>query len=110
MTHALGCRSFWLWGLAGALLTLSLLGAASIGIFVLPFALLALWLAARTRRVWPEALGGLAGIAGVCLFIAWIQRGGGGLDSISWLVAGAVLGVLGIGGYALATRRLPPPI
>ncbi|HEY7629936.1 MAG TPA: hypothetical protein VH817_04510 [Thermoleophilaceae bacterium] len=53
---------FWLWAVPGALLALALLGLASIGMFVLPFALVALWAAWR----WApgrDAVGLLAGVA-----------------------------------------------
>ena len=108
MTHVARCGGFWLWGLAGALVTFSLLAALSIGMFFVPFALLATWLAARSSRRWPELLGGLAGAALICLVIAVLQRGPGGLDATPWLVAGAVLGALAVGGYALAARCLSP--
>jgi hypothetical protein len=108
VTHVARCGGFWLWGLAGALVTLTVVGAASIGIFVLPAAVLVLWLAARSSRLWPEALGGLAGAAAICFAIAWIQWEPGGLEATPWLVAGAVLGSLAVGGYALAARRLSP--
>jgi hypothetical protein len=38
-------RGFWLWAVSGALLALSVLGILTIGIFVLPFALMSLWVA-----------------------------------------------------------------
>jgi hypothetical protein len=90
---------------AGGLTTFSLLAAASIGLFVLPAALLALWIASRGAPRGPEPFGLFAGAAAVCFLITWIQREPGGLDSLPWLVAGLVLAALGIGGYAALERR-----
>lgn len=107
--HLVGCGRFWLWSVAGALVTFSLLAAASIGFLVLPFAALALFFVVPRTRNRAEVLGGLVGAAAVCLAIAWIQRGPGGFDGGSWLVAGIFLAVAGLAGYALLTRRHAPP-
>jgi hypothetical protein len=107
--HVNGCWRFWAWGLAGALIAFSLIAAASVGVFVLPFAALALAFAVRRTRDRAEMFGGLVGPAGVCLLIAWIQRGPGGFDAGPWLVAGIVLAVAGLAGYAVFARRLAPP-
>jgi hypothetical protein len=107
--HVAGCWRFWAWSLAGALIAFSLIAAASVGLFVLPFAALALFFAARTTRDRAEMFGGLVGAAAISLLIAWIQRGPGGLDAGPWLVAGIVLAVAGLAGYAVFGRRLAPP-
>jgi hypothetical protein len=104
-----GSWRFWLWSLAGALISFSLIAAASVGLFVLPFAALALFFVARQTRDRAEMLGGLVGAAAICLAIAWIQRGPGGLDAGPWLVAGIVLAAAGLAGYAVFARRLAPP-
>jgi hypothetical protein len=109
MTHALRCGRFWLWALAGGLLTFSVVGAASIGLFVLPLALAAIWFAFRAGRVWPEALGTLAGAAAVCFLIGYLQSEPGGFDSLPWFVAGCVLAPTGMVGYALLARRISRP-
>jgi hypothetical protein len=106
--HALGCARFWLWALAGALLAFSVVGAASIGLFVLPFAVIAFVFAARAMRNRAELLGLLAGAATICLLIGLIQLGGGGLDPRPWFAAGGVLGLVGVGGFALLGRGLTP--
>jgi hypothetical protein len=67
-------RSSWQslaeWTVGFALLTLSFLGMLSIGIFVLPVAAGALWLADRRNPFFPTApFGALMGIGCVCLFI-----------------------------------------
>jgi hypothetical protein len=45
----------------------------------------------------------------VCFLIAWIQREPGGFNSTTWLVAGSVLALGGIVGFALLTRRISRP-
>jgi hypothetical protein len=106
--HALGCARFWLWALAGALLAFAVVGAASVGLFVLPFAVIAFVFAARAMRNRAELLGVLAGVAAICLLIGLIQLGGGGLDPRPWFGAALVLGLLGVGGFALAGRGFAP--
>ena len=67
-----GWPAFLEWALALGLLALTIIGAASIGLFVAPFAVAALVLAARRNRSWPEAvLGGFAGVGVLCLFVAY---------------------------------------
>jgi len=120
-------REGWLvfaaWVLAGALVVFSLLGAASIGLFIAPLAAVAIWLAFRFGRAGPEMLGMVSGAGAVCLLIAFLNRGTtpcteqghtlspgeteagcGGLASTPWLVAGLVLVAAGIVAYALARR------
>jgi len=91
---------FAAWVLAGALLVFSLLSAASIGLFVLPVAAIAVWLALRFGRTWPETLGIVSGVGAVCLLIALLSR-----DAMPWLVAGVALLTAGVVAYALARRR-----
>jgi uncharacterized membrane protein len=105
--HRSSCARFWLWALAGGLLTFSVLAAASIGLFVVPFALGALWLAAASGRTWPESLGLLAGAGSVCFLIAYIQRHHDPVDPRPWLAAGIVLGVVSVVGYVALARRIP---
>jgi hypothetical protein len=123
-------RDGWLvfaaWVLAGALVALSLLGAASIGLFVAPLAAVAIWLVLRFGGAGPEMLGMVSGAGAVCLLIAFLNRGTtpctqeghglsageteascGGLDPTPWLVAGLVLVAAGAVAYALARRRTP---
>jgi hypothetical protein len=120
-------RNGWLvfgaWALAGALTVLSFLGAASIGLFIAPLAVAAVWLALRFGRVWPEVLGTVSGAGVICLLIALLNRlegttactsveegqvSCGGLDSTPWLVAGLVLVTAGAVAYFLARRSAHP--
>lgn len=105
--HRSSCAAFWLWALAGGLLTFSFLAAASIGLFIMPFAFGALWFATRSKRRWPESLGLLAGAASVCFLIAYIQRHHDPVDPRPWLAAGIVLGVISVAGYVAVARRIP---
>ena len=122
-------RTDWLsllaWAIASLLLTLTLIGAASIGIFVAPFAIIAVVVAVRRNRVWPEAAsGGLVGASAVCLFVAYRNRGYSacpptgtpvrlgpgehfacdGLNPVPWLTVGLLRAGLGLAGYILFRR------
>jgi len=99
MTHARGCASFWGWVAAGWLLALSLV--SSIGVLTGPVAVVAIALIAWKSRPWPEPLGLLAGIGGLCLFVASL----GTVEPLPWLAAGAVLVIVGVGGYAWSRSR-----
>jgi hypothetical protein len=127
MGSRVGWRAFAEWALGVALLSFAVLGAASIGVFILPFALLSLLIVARRNREWPEAMGGLTGIGGVCLFVAvgkWdytpcptgivlysaLERyhgrfSCGGSGPMPWLAIGLLLTVTGIVMYWIARRR-----
>jgi hypothetical protein len=122
-----GWRWFCAWAVAGGLVFLSLLTGFSIGVFILPFAALAVWFVARTARAWPELFGVGTGAGAVCLLVAALNReynpcpegpitvppgetsySCGGLDPLPWLVAGIVLGLAGAAAYA-GGRRIGPP-
>ncbi|HEY7197482.1 MAG TPA: hypothetical protein VH306_09860 [Gaiellaceae bacterium] len=108
--QARGWPWFGAWLLAGALFALTLVGAASIGIFVLPFTLAAIWWAARRRGLGPEALGAVSGTGLTCVAIAILQAGPGGVDARPWLAVGLGLVALGGAPYALVRRRREPPL
>jgi hypothetical protein len=113
MKGSWGWRGFAAWAVAGGLLALSLVSFA--GLFLLPVALVACWLAGRITRSGVELLGALPGAGLVCLGIAFGARdyspcppGGslrippgetsvscGGFDPLPWLVAGLALMVAG---------------
>jgi hypothetical protein len=120
-------REGWLlfagWVLAGALVVFSLLSAASIGLFVAPFAAAGIWLTSRLGRVWPEVLGMVSGAGAVCLLIALLNRDTrpcteeglrlspgeteascGGFSPTPWLVVGLVLVAAGVVAYAFMRR------
>jgi lysylphosphatidylglycerol synthetase-like protein (DUF2156 family) len=64
-----GLRWLAAWAVAGAAMTFSFLTGFSIGLFVLPFAAAVLVLVARRSPHPREALGFLAGAAGVLLLV-----------------------------------------
>ena len=123
-----GWGGFAAWALVGALFSLSFVGAASIGLFLLPAALAVLVLTAVFIRTWPEATGVLLGAAALLLFVGsanlnstpcpssgsgavHVGRPGdatfscGGWDPVPWLVAGLVLAGASVGFYSLARWR-----
>lgn len=126
--RAEGWAAFAAWALVGALLSFSVLGAASIGLFVLPAALLALAVVGWTVRVWPEIAGMLVGVAALSLFVGLVNLGStpcpasgsgfvsadgrtgttsscGGLDPSPWLLVGVALAGAGLAVFALARDR-----
>lgn len=122
MKSAGGWRGFVAWAVGGGLLTFSLL--SWVGLFLLPAALAACWLAGRITRSGVELLGAVAGAGLVCLGIAFGARdynpcppGGslrvppgetsvscGGFDPVPWLAAGLVLVLAGALAYGVGRR------
>ena len=127
-TQGRGCRWFWAWTFAGALISFSFLTGFSIGLLVLPFALGALFGVAWYAPHWGESIGFLEGVAAMLLLVAYLNRdydpcpangvliapttpgasvSCGGLDPQPWLLSGVATGVIGLASYAalLALRR-----
>jgi hypothetical protein len=100
---------FGAWALAGALCSFAILGAASIGLFVLPLALVAFWLLLRRGASGLETLGAVAGAGAPCLLVAALAAGNETPDARPWLAAGLLLVAIGIGAYASLRRRPEPP-
>jgi len=100
MASASGWRWFAAWAAAGALVVFSVLALPSIGLFVLPFALVACWLVARRSRDSLSALGALSGGGLVCLVIV----AAGGFDPMPWLAVGIALTLGGAVAFAVARR------
>jgi len=113
-----GWRWFAAWALAGALLVFALVTGFSVGLFVLPFALLALALVAARSAGGREMFGVISG-AGLTGLLVWALNVGstpcsdssdptrvqcGGLDPTPWLVGGLALVLAGIGAYVVARR------
>ena len=128
MGNRVGWRAFAEWALALALLSFAVIALASIGMFIFPFALLAIALAARRNRAWPEgATGALTGVGAICLYVALVQRAYspcsempvrirvypgesgsfscGGLEPLPFLAVGLVFVVAGVVGYLVLRRR-----
>jgi len=101
---ATGWRWFLAWVLAGALSALALVSALSIGIFILPLAVVAIVLIARRSPRGPELLGLVTG-AGVLGIVVWVLSRGE-WDATRWLVGGLALAAAGVVAYAAARARL----
>src|SRR5215471_16125156 len=76
MTRPPGRGPAWFgaWLAVGAAFTLSLLGALSIGLFVLPFALVLLVVVVRRSPHLPEGIGFVSGIGVTLLLFAFRNR------------------------------------
>jgi hypothetical protein len=103
------------WAVVGAAYAFGLLGALSIGMFVLPCALLATWYLARRRQSMTGVAGVLAGVGAPLLVLAYLNRGGPGLVCAGgicehrlspwpWLIAGVLFVLLGVAGQVLTAH------
>jgi hypothetical protein len=115
---------FAAWVGAGALLSFALVSAASVGLFVLPFALLSFWAIARAAPPGRTAFGLASGAGLVCLLVWALNRDSrpcpesgestvapgatsvecGGFDALPFLLAGLVLTLAGPALFAAARR------
>src|SRR3954463_10024762 len=69
-----GCRWFWAWSVVGGALCFSFLTGFSIGLLLLPFALVLLWLVLSRSPRWAESIGFVEGVGLVLLLIAYLNR------------------------------------
>jgi hypothetical protein len=121
-----GCRWFWAWSLVGAAVGFSFLTGFSIGLLLLPFALVLLWLVLYFSPRWSESIGFFEGVGLLLLVIAYLHRGDracppsgtfqigpsspgesiscGGLDPHPWLYSGLVVAAFAAIAYAVARR------
>jgi len=117
--------AFLAWTVAGGLLALSALSILSIGVFVLPLAVVALVLVGRRASRWPEGMRVLAGTGVLCFVVAFLSRDYspcpesgvltipagatsvecGGRDPLPWLVVGSVILGASVGAHAFLRRR-----
>ena len=112
--------AFWL--IIGAGYALSLLGAASIGLFVLPLPVLATILLARRRQAHSGLPGLISGFGIPLFYVAYLNRAGPGTicttitsgqnctDEWSpwpWLAAGVILFALGAAAFIAWQRQVP---
>jgi len=107
---------FVAWAVVGAAYAFGLLGVLSIGMFVLPCALLTTWYLARRRRSLDGVAGVLSGIGVPLLVLAMLNRGGPGVvcdggkceqqfSPWPWLIAGVLFVLLGVAGQVLWAIR-----
>jgi membrane-bound ClpP family serine protease len=108
-----------LWAIAGALCVLALLSLLSIGIFVLPVALVAVYVAASRAKGPGGAFGVLCGAGLVVAGIGIAHLSANDqcsefschhedFSAAPWIVVGAILIVVGVGAFMLTRRRRPP--
>jgi hypothetical protein len=116
----LGWVWFAAWLIIGVGYTLSLLGAASIGLLVLPLPVLATILLARRQHAHNGLPGLISGLGIPLLYVAYLNRAGpgtictaitGGQDCNDewspwpWLAAGVILLVLGLAAFIARQRH-----
>lgn len=117
----LGWVWFAAWLIIGAGYALSLLGAASIGLFVLPLPVLATILLARQQHAHAGLPGLISGLGIPLLYVAYSNRAGpgticttitgGGQDCTNewspwpWLTAAVILLVLGLAAFIARQRH-----
>jgi hypothetical protein len=104
--HRAGCDAFWLWALPGALLAFAVVTGFSIGILVLPFALLAFLAVSRSERahvVCGAGWGALGGAGVTLIGIAVLNADAGW--SRYWLLAGGVTIAGSMAAFTLARRQ-----
>jgi hypothetical protein len=100
----------------GAAYMFGFLGALSIGIFVLPVALLATWYLVRRNSSVRTMTGILSGIGLPLLYVALLNRDGPGMvcdgqncgqqwSPWPWLIAGLLFVLLGLAAYVLSGSR-----
>jgi len=119
-------RPRWVWFAAwliiGAGYALSLLGAASIGLFVLPLPVIATIVLARRQHARGGLPGLISGLGIPLLYVAYLNRAGPGTicttitggqectDEWSpwpWLAAAVILLALGVAAFIARQRHLP---
>jgi hypothetical protein len=107
-----GIPQFLLWALIGAGVCLGVLSALTIGVFVLPVALLAGGLLLWRKGVSLNVAGALSGAGVIPLYVSWLNRDGPGVickplgvsgescveqwSPWPWLVAGSVFIAAGV--------------
>src|SRR5207244_10746776 len=97
--HRSGWSGFSAWCLAGALFTFSLLTGFSIGLFLLPLVVAAVYLAVRSAPDFRAALGFVAGLGMILLIFASINK-----FSIGWLIPGVAFGAAAFASFVAAER------
>jgi len=92
-----GWSGFAAWCLAGALFTFSLLTGFSIGLFLLPLVVAALYLAVRSAPDFRASLGFVAGIGVILLVLA-------NNFSMGWLIPGVAFSAAAFASFVAAEQ------
>jgi len=103
--HVAGCDAFWLWALPGALLSFAFVTGFSIGLFVLPFAVVAFVVVGRSERAHAARGAGwgvLGGIGATLVGIALLNADAGWFKY--WLLAGGALLAVAMAAFTVARR------
>jgi hypothetical protein len=120
VTAVRGWVGFAAWAACGALASLAVVSAASIGLLLLPVAGAAVVAGVARVRFWPEANGALAGLASTALVVGFLNLGSrpcprngtlvlppgqrevscGGLDAEPFLIFGVATALVGLVCYA----------
>jgi hypothetical protein len=102
-------RGYWFgaWCFAGALLLFAFMSLPSIGLLILPLAVVAVALLAWRAPVWPDSLGFISGFGLVVAFIGLIIATGDDLggDPAPIVAGGFCVAAAGLTGYILAGGR-----
>jgi hypothetical protein len=117
-----GAAQVGAWLLTGAAWALSLVAILSIGLFVIPLAIVATVLLAR-RTSWRLGFSGLiAGPGAPLIYVAYLNRAGPGnvctavargtscmqeFDPLPWLIVGLALVAAGVAAFLIRTRSQP---
>lgn len=125
-----GWKWFGAWAIVGALGAFGVLSAMTVGLLILPVAVVGAWVIASRARAWPELLGLILGAGVLCFAVGYgaqrlpdcseprpparpLQIGESreytcsDADALPWIVVGTVFVGSGIVGYAVSRRRLP---
>ncbi len=94
-----GWSGFAAWCVAGALFVFSLLTGLSIGLFLLPLVVAALYLAVRSAPDFRASLGFVAGIGVILLVVASIHNFARG-----WLIAGVAFSAVALASFLAAEQ------
>jgi hypothetical protein len=119
-----GWASFLIWAATGMAVAFSVIAAASVGLFVMPFALVLVIWAARQSRHPAEAVGLVVGCGLVLIVIGLVHRDDvpcgssghlsarageqvscGGFDATPWLATGAAAVAFGLVAYSAHSLR-----
>jgi hypothetical protein len=104
--HVAGCDAFWLWALPGALFSFAFVTDFSIGLFVVPFALVAFVVVGRSERAHAArgaGWGALGGVGATLIGIAVLNADAGWFKY--WLLAGAGCLAVAMAAFTLARRQ-----